>query len=88
MLVMLTAAVIVLTGAVVLHAREALVSGNRRGFWRWSALSLPFLATACAALWLLMHKPKLLWWVPPTGFSVDWQCTDNVPPAYRVCFRL
>jgi hypothetical protein len=87
MLVMLTLALMVLTVGAAMQAREAFVAGNFRRVRFWSAISLPFLILTISAVWLLMQEPKLLWWVPPTGFGIDWQCQDNVPPSVRVCFK-
>ena len=84
---MLAAALIVLTSATALQAREAHAARNGRAFWAWLAISLPFLITTVAAVWILVREPKLLWWMPPTGFGVDWRCQENVPQSVRVCFR-
>ncbi len=87
MLVMLAAALVVLAGGSVLQAREAFAVGNHRGSRLWSAVSLPLLLLSVAAIWFLVREPKLLWWMPPTGFGVDWRCQDNVPPSVSVCFK-
>ena len=87
MLTMLAAALIVLTSATASQAREAHAARNGRAFWAWLAISLPFLMITLAAVCILVCEPKLLWWVPPTGFGVDWRCQENVPESVSVCFR-
>ena len=87
MLAMLTIALMVLTAGVAMQAREAYVVGKYRRGGFWSAIGLTFLFLTVSAIWFLIQEPKLLWWVPPTGFGVDWHCQDNVPPSVRVCFK-
>jgi len=87
MLVMLTLALMTLTAGAAMQAREAFVIGNFRRVRLWSAISQPLLILAISAVWLLLREPNLLWWTPPTGFGIDWQCQDNVPPSVRVCFK-
>ncbi len=87
MLTMLAVALTVLTSATALQAREAYAAGSGRGLGLWLVASLSLLIMAIALVWVLAREPKLLWWVPPTGFGVDWRCQENVPQWARVCFR-
>ena len=87
MLVMLAAALLVLTAGVGIQARQALTVGTERRVAIWLAASLALLILTSFALWRLISRPELLWWTPPTGFGVEWQCQENVPPSVRVCFK-
>lgn len=87
MLVFIALAMLGLAVAAGMQAREGVVARDFRQTSRWSAITLPLLALGLALSWVLIRQPALLWWVPPTGFGVDWQCQENVPPDLRVCFR-
>jgi hypothetical protein len=89
MLVMLVAALAVMTLSTALLAREAWLSDRRKSAVGWLIASVPFGLTTTVAAWFVLAKPTLLSWTPPTGFGSNWDCpNENVPPyAARVCVR-
>ena len=87
MLTMLVVAFAVLTVATLLQARQVRATGKTMAALPWLIGSMIFGLITCTGVWTLAREPKLLWWVPPNGFGVEWQCTENVPPSARVCFR-
>lgn len=83
----LTLTLILLASGAVLEARKAFAAGNSRRGGFWLAISIPILMLAIFAIWLLVKEPKLLSWLPPNGFGIDWHCQDNTPISVRVCFE-
>jgi amino acid transporter len=87
MLVLIVIAFALLAGGTILRARGARLAGKQHAALLWLGATVPLAVISCTLAWVLVREPKLLWWVPPTGFGVEWQCTPNMPASARVCFR-
>ena len=87
MLVVLVAALAVLTAAMLIQAREARLVAKPLIAVRWLAASVPPGLVTVADASMLLRQPRSLRWVPPIGPGPQWECTENVPPSARICVR-
>jgi len=86
MFVMLVGCLVLVTGVLLYRAGDAFYYGDRRTFWRFTALGLPMVAVLGTAFWFMVRDPQFSLMQPPNPFGPGWAC-ETYGKGANVCFK-